>query len=244
VDPFYGNIQDPLSLHKYLYVQGNPVNMHDPTGQWTLGSTMMTGAIIGAIAGFSYGAYRGFERGVRETGTIWSMHSWAYGIGYGLAGAAVGAVAGAGIAGMAHLAIGYLASLPTAAIPGNVLFDLVGGVHSTVVIAFGAGVVAGLGLGIVAPASTASAIAASVSGGLTAFAGAWDNLLIANKALLPTRLYDWYTLKTLFYRNVNGHFRPVTAHGLVTHIPHRFSTTATKRATATWPDSARNVSRP
>jgi len=176
---------------------------------------MLTGAIAGGLAGMSYGAYRGFERGFRETGTIWSMQSWVYGIGYGLAGAAIGAVAGAGIAGLAHLAIGHLASLPASAIPGNLLYDLVGGVHSTVVIAFGAGVATGLGFGIVAPASTASAITALVTGGLTAFAGALDRFLIANKAQLPTRLYDFYTLKTLWYREVNGKLRPVTPHGFV-----------------------------
>ena len=32
LDPFAGNIQDPLSLHKYLYAHANPVMGIDPTG--------------------------------------------------------------------------------------------------------------------------------------------------------------------------------------------------------------------
>jgi len=32
MDTFEGNQQDPLSLHKYLYCAGNPVNMTDPSG--------------------------------------------------------------------------------------------------------------------------------------------------------------------------------------------------------------------
>ena len=36
LDPFAGNITDPQSLHKYLYVHANPTNMVDPTGRWGL----------------------------------------------------------------------------------------------------------------------------------------------------------------------------------------------------------------
>ena len=32
LDPFSGNMHDPQSLHKYLYVHGDPVNGIDPTG--------------------------------------------------------------------------------------------------------------------------------------------------------------------------------------------------------------------
>ena len=31
-DPWQGSIQQPSSLHKYLYVSANPVNLVDPTG--------------------------------------------------------------------------------------------------------------------------------------------------------------------------------------------------------------------
>ncbi|MCY2989515.1 MAG: hypothetical protein NTY19_16815, partial [Planctomycetota bacterium] len=32
LDPFAGKIQDPLSLHKYLYVHANPIGAVDPSG--------------------------------------------------------------------------------------------------------------------------------------------------------------------------------------------------------------------
>ena len=33
-DPFFGNLQDPQSLHKYLYCHANPVNNIDPSGKF------------------------------------------------------------------------------------------------------------------------------------------------------------------------------------------------------------------
>jgi RHS repeat-associated protein len=35
MDTFAGNSEDPLSLHKYLYCQGNSVNGIDPSGKWS-----------------------------------------------------------------------------------------------------------------------------------------------------------------------------------------------------------------
>lgn len=35
-DPFAGNMQDPQSLHKYLYAHANPVNAIDPTGMFCI----------------------------------------------------------------------------------------------------------------------------------------------------------------------------------------------------------------
>ncbi len=32
LDPFFGNLRDPLSLHKYFYVHGDPVRNADPSG--------------------------------------------------------------------------------------------------------------------------------------------------------------------------------------------------------------------
>lgn len=37
MDGYEGSNRDPLSLHKYLYCQGNPVNRFDPSGQNSLG---------------------------------------------------------------------------------------------------------------------------------------------------------------------------------------------------------------
>ncbi|OYV85781.1 MAG: hypothetical protein B7Z73_12895 [Planctomycetia bacterium 21-64-5] len=39
-DSFFGNIQDPQTLHKYLYANGNPVNGIDPSGHEELGDAL------------------------------------------------------------------------------------------------------------------------------------------------------------------------------------------------------------
>ena len=45
LDPHQGNRQDPLSLHKYLYANANPVNNTDPTGMFSFGG------MLGGLAG-------------------------------------------------------------------------------------------------------------------------------------------------------------------------------------------------
>jgi RHS repeat-associated protein len=47
LDSFFGDLEDPQSLHKYLYAQGDPVNATDPTGLFSLG-TSLVGSTIGA----------------------------------------------------------------------------------------------------------------------------------------------------------------------------------------------------
>ncbi len=41
-DTFAGSLQDPQSLHKYLYCHANPVNAIDPTGRMTLVETVVS----------------------------------------------------------------------------------------------------------------------------------------------------------------------------------------------------------
>jgi RHS repeat-associated protein len=55
MDTFEGNNEDPLSLHKYLYCQGNSVNGIDPGGH-DLGDVLLTAAIGATIGGFSAAA--------------------------------------------------------------------------------------------------------------------------------------------------------------------------------------------
>ena len=52
-DPFFGNLDDPQSLHKYAYVHGDPVNSWDPTGlaSFTLGSLKIQFSIQAYIIG-------------------------------------------------------------------------------------------------------------------------------------------------------------------------------------------------
>jgi RHS repeat-associated protein len=39
LDPFFGNLTDPQSLHKYAYVHGDPIQGVDPTGLYTASQT-------------------------------------------------------------------------------------------------------------------------------------------------------------------------------------------------------------
>jgi RHS repeat-associated protein len=54
LDPFFGNLNAPQSLHKYLYTHDNPVNGIDPSGLFTsvgLACSIGIGAMIGAGIG-------------------------------------------------------------------------------------------------------------------------------------------------------------------------------------------------
>ncbi len=64
-DPFGGFTQDPMSLHKYLYANANPVNNIDPSGN-SLVSTIATVSIIasiGAALGVGFGALANYAQG-------------------------------------------------------------------------------------------------------------------------------------------------------------------------------------
>ena|GEM_PF-4422959 len=55
MDTFEGTQSDPLSLHKYLYCHGDPVNFTDPSGQWE-------GGVFGSlVSGFVHGMMRGMR---------------------------------------------------------------------------------------------------------------------------------------------------------------------------------------
>ena len=77
IDPYSGNMQDPQSLHKYLYCHANPVNNIDPTGMMSLtevnvsvsttntlntlpATTMASGNAISAINSIMFLAAVGF----------------------------------------------------------------------------------------------------------------------------------------------------------------------------------------
>jgi len=50
MDTYAGSLSDPMSLHKYLFANANPVKYCDPSGHKTLGELNMTVAIITVLA--------------------------------------------------------------------------------------------------------------------------------------------------------------------------------------------------
>jgi RHS repeat-associated protein len=120
LDPFFGNLTDPQSLHKYLYTHADPVNGIDPSGLMfggslgmaianTLGAGMrlavahpiITSTIIaGTLIGAGWGAYN---------------YGWRGAIGYGILGggsaaamaAIIAAQPGAGSILLGILTLGY-----------------------------------------------------------------------------------------------------------------------------------------
>jgi RHS repeat-associated protein len=57
MDAFEGAVDDPTSMHKYLYANADPVNLRDPSGYFSMGS-MMTGISISISMGnAAYGSY-------------------------------------------------------------------------------------------------------------------------------------------------------------------------------------------
>jgi RHS repeat-associated protein len=101
-DPFEGRTFDPPSLHKYLYGHGDPVDNTDPTGLYTLGSVLVTSAIIGSLSGALIGGIRGGVYGALKgffIGLLLSPIAAFLGIGLGLGVAAIfGISASAGVA--------------------------------------------------------------------------------------------------------------------------------------------------
>ena len=50
-DSYVGSISDPVSLHKYLYANSNPVTYSDPSGYMSMAGLAVRGAVIGALSG-------------------------------------------------------------------------------------------------------------------------------------------------------------------------------------------------
>jgi RHS repeat-associated protein len=71
LDPFFGNLNDPQSLHKYLYTHGDPVNGIDPSGQFF--ATMI-------VSAFNFGMRAGIT--ATTTTAVTAAISGAFGAGY------------------------------------------------------------------------------------------------------------------------------------------------------------------
>jgi len=57
MDTWMGNNQDPVTLHKYLYANADPVTYTDPTGNFSMGSVMSSIGTMGNLAMRGYNAY-------------------------------------------------------------------------------------------------------------------------------------------------------------------------------------------
>ena len=56
-DSYTGNGSDPITLHKYLYANDNPVNYTDPTGYFTMMDTTAAMSIRNILAEGQVGGY-------------------------------------------------------------------------------------------------------------------------------------------------------------------------------------------
>ncbi len=74
MDSYEGNDEDPISLHKYLYVGANPANTIDPSGHDDIAEISFTIGIstgLGAVAGYVYtGSLKGASFGALGGGIV------------------------------------------------------------------------------------------------------------------------------------------------------------------------------
>jgi RHS repeat-associated protein len=52
-DPAYGFLEEPPTLHKYIYTAGNPIDFVDPSGRWTLTEITVASSTSGFLAGLT-----------------------------------------------------------------------------------------------------------------------------------------------------------------------------------------------
>jgi RHS repeat-associated protein len=65
-DPFDGMLEEPLSLNKYAYVHGNPINNTDPTGMYSMAEVGISLALISTLVGIGAYATNNIYNGVRS----------------------------------------------------------------------------------------------------------------------------------------------------------------------------------
>ena len=77
-DPFGGLFRDPVSLHKYLYASGDPINRIDPSGLWSLAEIQVSANIRGILSrlqcAYNYRAF--YCRGRSTVFTIQETLFW------------------------------------------------------------------------------------------------------------------------------------------------------------------------
>lgn len=106
MDPFFGDLNNPLGLHRYVYVHGDPINGFDPSGEFGL-TGLMVGfqmasslremkieadmAVFDAMSTMIYG----LGAGQNANQIVWAfLRNQAIGFGIGLVAGRVGAFVG------------------------------------------------------------------------------------------------------------------------------------------------------
>ena len=76
VDPFGGFVEQPMSLHDYLYANDNPVRFEDPSGQYSMAEIGVTLGIVTALSGLAIASIQQIVSralfGLSKTQVTWS----------------------------------------------------------------------------------------------------------------------------------------------------------------------------
>jgi hypothetical protein len=91
VDPFEGAPQAPVSLHRYLYANANPINFNDPSGQFSIAEFLTASVVRSVLIGMSASATgyglsvlsQKFAAPEKEFAEIWSTKDFAINVGSG-----------------------------------------------------------------------------------------------------------------------------------------------------------------
>jgi RHS repeat-associated protein len=87
LDRWQGNVFDPITLHKYLYGNADPVNTIDPSGQYSLIEWLGVSALVGLLAAGIAGTVAASRPGATTGSVLEAQIKWFF------VGFAVGAIA-------------------------------------------------------------------------------------------------------------------------------------------------------
>ena len=78
MDTYGGSLSDPMSLHKYLFANSNPVMYSDPSGHMTVGELMCSTAIMSALSATTNAIIAGlvYEKQQNYTPDIFDKGQW------------------------------------------------------------------------------------------------------------------------------------------------------------------------